>query len=171
MTEPMKCADCGQMECRNELHHDAVTPAAPPDVADLVRRLKNRSENASKLRVREFDSGVLHASDADLFLDAADALDAHSAKENARPNGARETDSGGCSHPLAPAFAQAYFYRELSAYLDSIAITSENIGDVRRQLFEPWASAWNGVVRDETAARENKVPPLPSPPSETLDEK
>ena len=46
--------------------------------------------------------------------------------------------------------------KELRSYLDQTLITSENIGDIRRFLFFPWDSAWNGVVRDETAARENK---------------
>lgn len=45
---------------------------------------------------------------------------------------------------------------ELRDYLDSQEITSDNIGNMRRQLFVPWHSEWNGIVRDETAARENK---------------
>jgi hypothetical protein len=43
---------------------------------------------------------------------------------------------------------------ELRVYLDTLTITSDNIGDIRRSLFVPWDSAWNGIVRDETAARE-----------------
>jgi hypothetical protein len=43
---------------------------------------------------------------------------------------------------------------ELRAYLDSLTITSDNIGNIRRSLFVPWESPWNGIVRDETAARE-----------------
>ena len=43
---------------------------------------------------------------------------------------------------------------ELRAYLDTLTITGDNIGDIRRSLFVPWESAWNGWVRDETAARE-----------------
>lgn len=43
---------------------------------------------------------------------------------------------------------------ELKKYLDSIVITSDNIGSIRYSLFVPWPSAWNAAVRDETAARE-----------------
>ena len=45
---------------------------------------------------------------------------------------------------------------ELYRWLDEKAITSENIGDIRRRLFMPWSSQWNSLVRDETAERENK---------------
>ena len=58
---------------------------------------------------------------------------------------------------------------EMRAYLDAQIVTSENIGDIRRSLFLPWDSLWNGWVRDETAARENRVSasrvdPVPPPP-------
>lgn len=43
---------------------------------------------------------------------------------------------------------------ELRTYLDTLTITGENIGEIRRSLFLPWDSAWNGLVREETAARE-----------------
>lgn len=43
---------------------------------------------------------------------------------------------------------------ELRQHLDTMTITGENIGDIRRSLFVPWDSAWNGIVRDETAQRE-----------------
>ena len=43
---------------------------------------------------------------------------------------------------------------ELREYLDKIAITPNNIGEVRRLCFVPWDSEWNGLVRDETAKRE-----------------
>jgi hypothetical protein len=43
---------------------------------------------------------------------------------------------------------------ELRRWLDEKTITSENIGDIRRSCFMPWASSWNGLVRDETAERE-----------------
>jgi hypothetical protein len=33
---------------------------------------------------------------------------------------------------------------------------ADNIGQIRRQLFVPWSSSWNSLVRDETAERENK---------------
>jgi NTP pyrophosphatase (non-canonical NTP hydrolase) len=53
---------------------------------------------------------------------------------------------------------------ELRAYLDTLIITSDNIGDIRRSLFFPWDSRWNGWVRDETAARENvTLPASPAP--------
>lgn len=47
---------------------------------------------------------------------------------------------------------------ELCAWLDAQTITSENIGDIRRSCFVPFDSAWNGVVRDETAKREKDTP-------------
>lgn len=47
---------------------------------------------------------------------------------------------------------------ELCIYLDTLIITDDNIGDIRRQCFVPWDSAWNGIVRDETAAREHAAP-------------
>jgi len=43
---------------------------------------------------------------------------------------------------------------EFRNWLDSQTITSENIGDIRRQCFVPWDSKWNGVVREWTAERE-----------------
>lgn len=46
---------------------------------------------------------------------------------------------------------------ELRRYLDRQTITSENIGDVRSMLFLPWSTPWNGLVRDETAKRENQA--------------
>ena len=49
---------------------------------------------------------------------------------------------------------------ELTRYLDSIDIHSDNIGDIRRACFVPWDSPWNSLVRDETAARER----TPKPP-------
>ena len=48
---------------------------------------------------------------------------------------------------------------ELRIWLDSQTITSENIGSVRRQCLMPWDSSWNSLVREETAARENKPKP------------
>jgi hypothetical protein len=53
--------------------------------------------------------------------------------------------------------------QELIAYLDSISITSENIGDIRQSLMLPWTSEWNATIRDETAARENKDKKFPHP--------
>lgn len=51
----------------------------------------------------------------------------------------------------------------LRVYLDTLTITPENIGDVRRSLFRPGCyenspeldCEWNSWVRDETARREN----------------
>lgn len=51
--------------------------------------------------------------------------------------------------------------REMRAYLDTLTIHGDNIGEIRRSLFVPWDSQWNGWVRDETAIRECK---LPAPP-------
>lgn len=45
---------------------------------------------------------------------------------------------------------------ELAAWLDKTDVTSDNIGSIRAQLMMPWDSEWNGIVRDETANRENK---------------
>lgn len=47
---------------------------------------------------------------------------------------------------------------ELRTYLDGLTITGDNIGDIRRSLFMPFDSAWNGIVRDETAKREQATP-------------
>jgi RNase P subunit RPR2 len=46
--------------------------------------------------------------------------------------------------------------QELAKYLDTLTITGDNIGDIRRECFVPWDSQWNGIVRDETAAREGR---------------
>lgn len=54
---------------------------------------------------------------------------------------------------------------ELVRYLDSIVIDSNSIGDIRRSCFMPWDSSWNGLVRDETAAREVSPDALASTPS------
>ena len=43
---------------------------------------------------------------------------------------------------------------ELRQWLNSHDIHGDNIGSIRRQCFMPWDSAWNALVRDETAARE-----------------
>lgn len=58
-----------------------------------------------------------------------------------------------------PSLVNLYLKRELEKHLDGLTITGDNIGDVRRSLFMPWDSAWNGVVRDETAKRERPAPP------------
>ena len=53
--------------------------------------------------------------------------------------------------------------QELTDWLDTQTITSDNIGGIRRLCFVPWDSKWNGIVRDETAARENKTAKNPEP--------
>lgn len=53
-------------------------------------------------------------------------------------------------------------HQELIKWLDIQIITSENIGDIRRMAFVPWDSAWNGLVRDETAQREVSPPSDPT---------
>lgn len=58
-----------------------------------------------------------------------------------------------------PSLVNLYLKRELEAYLDGLTITGDNIGDIRRSLFMPWKSVWNGIVRDETAKREQPAPP------------
>jgi hypothetical protein len=58
------------------------------------------------------------------------------------------------------------FLVELRNYLDTLTITSDNIGNIRRLLFFPWDSAWNALVRDETAARENRPPLVEALPPE-----
>lgn len=45
---------------------------------------------------------------------------------------------------------------ELRQWLNSQDINGETIGTIRRKCFMPWDSAWNALVRDETAAREKK---------------
>ena len=65
------------------------------------------------------------------------------------------------SSPVEPQLVNVYLRKELLAYLDTLTITGENIGDVRRSLFMPWDSAWNGIVRDETAERENRKAETP----------
>lgn len=48
---------------------------------------------------------------------------------------------------------------ELRAYLDTLTITSDNIGQIRASCFVPWDSSWNGLVRDMTAMRETPYEP------------
>lgn len=55
-------------------------------------------------------------------------------------------------------------HAELCHWLDQQPITSENIGMVRHRCFLPFSTHWNAVVREETAARENKPQALPSDP-------
>jgi hypothetical protein len=45
---------------------------------------------------------------------------------------------------------------ELKNYLNTQIITSDNIGDIRRNCFMPWDSSWNMFIRDETAKRESR---------------
>jgi len=46
--------------------------------------------------------------------------------------------------------------QEMRDYINAQKITSENIGDIRRSLFMPFDSEWNGLVRDLTAEKENQ---------------
>jgi hypothetical protein len=46
---------------------------------------------------------------------------------------------------------------QMTTYLDSLDITSDNIGDIRRSLFMPFDCNWNSWVRDETAKRERSL--------------
>jgi hypothetical protein len=48
-------------------------------------------------------------------------------------------------------------YEALTKHLDTLIITSDNIGVVRSRLMMPFDCEWNGAVRDMTAARENKA--------------
>lgn len=66
----------------------------------------------------------------------------------------------------SPRETEPAMLKDLRTYLDMQTITSENIGKFRRWLFLPWESQWNGWVRDETAARENKAPRLSGSSSE-----
>lgn len=43
---------------------------------------------------------------------------------------------------------------QLKKWLDIQSITSNTIGNIRRQCCVPWDSEWNSIVRDETAKRE-----------------
>lgn len=61
-----------------------------------------------------------------------------------------------------PTVIDTYLLREMQAYLDTLTITGDNIGDIRRSLFMPFDSAWNGLVRDETAEREGLLPQSPT---------
>jgi hypothetical protein len=49
-------------------------------------------------------------------------------------------------------------------YLNTLVITSDNIGDIRRSLFMPFDCKWNGWVRDMTAELENKSSAPAAPP-------
>lgn len=49
----------------------------------------------------------------------------------------------------------------LRAHLDTLTINSNTIGGIRASLLLPFACEWNGLVRDETAKREQCVPDAP----------
>lgn len=55
---------------------------------------------------------------------------------------------------------------QLRAYLDTLTINQNTIGSIRARLLLPFSCDWNGLVRDETAAREQCVPD--DAPSELL---
>ena len=56
--------------------------------------------------------------------------------------------------------------RELRDYLDTLDITSDNIGSIRASLFIHCNDDWNGIVRDETAIRENNKSSHICPPDD-----
>ncbi len=60
---------------------------------------------------------------------------------------------------ITPTEVTEAMHKKLCVHLNDCMITSENIGSVRRSLFLPFDCEWNGVVRDETAARENNKSP------------
>jgi hypothetical protein len=70
-----------------------------------------------------------------------------------------------------PRAADPRLLQQLRAWLDTLIIHGDNIGDIRRACFMPWDCEWNGIVRDETAQREQSTPglrgdALPPPPQE-----
>jgi len=88
-------------------------------------------------------------------LERAGSATCHECGGSHEPSGARSD----CIHhwkqrALAAENDLRVMPSELRAWLDQKTITSENIGDIRRQCFMPWGSGWNALVRDETAARE-----------------
>ncbi len=46
---------------------------------------------------------------------------------------------------------------ELRRYLSTMVVHRDNIGRIRCDLFMPFDSVWNGLVRDETAAVEQRM--------------
>lgn len=58
-----------------------------------------------------------------------------------------------CYHPPVPVSVMTL--DEMTDWLDTLEITSDNIGDIRRALFLPHDCPWNEWVRMETADREN----------------
>lgn len=61
------------------------------------------------------------------------------------------------SRTASPDTRFAAMLSDLRKYLDvNFIITSSNIGCIRRKLLMPFDCEWNGIVRKETAARENK---------------
>jgi hypothetical protein len=48
-------------------------------------------------------------------------------------------------------------------YINTLVITSDNVGDIRRSLFMPYDCKWNGWIRDMTAELENKSSTAASP--------
>lgn len=127
-----------------------------------------RRQAGSKLRIRRWMVGDKVGYDAGWEL-ASDGKDLPSHPCKAAIMGFEDCHNAILAY-LPPAqkrdllFPEHYQIREeLCAWLDSQAITSENIGDIRRSLFVPWDSLWNGIVRDETAKREKEAQP-PQPP-------
>ena len=106
--------------------------------------MSHLSNDARRQRAREFylertplDQDTSTRSVVDLLLAFADA------------------ETGRHEHHGLLGDRDAELRQELRAYLDTLGvITGDNIGDIRRSLFMPWGSQWNGWVRDETASRE-----------------
>ena len=84
----------------------------------------------------------------------ASGLDSPDVARDLREQDTHDAVAGGRERGL-PSFVAVSLHRELTAYLDGLVMTGENIGDIRRSLFLPWDSAWNGIVRDDTARRES----------------
>jgi hypothetical protein len=60
-----------------------------------------------------------------------------------------------CQFEAIPESYQHLIKKLLGYCLDRTAVTSDNIGNIRYDLFLPFDCAWNGNVREMTAEREN----------------
>ncbi len=87
---------------------------------------------------------------------ALDEVDARAAKAEAEVASLRRALAEARAVPPQPLVTLVItrLRVELCAYLDTQVITSDSIGELRRRLFMPWDSEWNGLVRYETALRE-----------------
>lgn len=55
------------------------------------------------------------------------------------------------SSPVQPTPITDIMRSELRGWLRTQVVNGDTIGGIRRSLFMPWDSGWNGIVRDETA--------------------